>query len=162
MADTELRDDAELMKVLGVLTGDLLPVRQIKTTIVDGEEIIVKGRYFTNEEDLSKFLQTLLHGRAFVIDRESIQSTSPIAPTTYYISADKTSGLLVPGRSLSINTEKGIMHYRWTDDGEKWTDWITMPDGATDSYSPQENVRFAEIQVYVDKAGTLASLRVTR
>lgn len=162
MNTPDLRDDPDLMKTLGVLTGDLLPVRQTTIIAVKGRPVIVKGRYFLNEDDLSSLLKTLLHGRAFVIDKESIASTSSSSPVTYYISADKTHGLLVPGRSLSINIEKGQAHYRWTDDGEKWTNWITLPDGATDSYLPQEKNRFAEIQVYVDKAGTLISLRVTR
>jgi len=162
MSKPDLRDDPDLMKVLGVLTGDLLPVRQTTTEIIEGKTVIVKGRYFLNEDDLSSLLKTLLHGRAFVIDKESVTSTSSSSPKTYYISADKTHGLLVPGRSLSINVENGQAHYRWTDDGEKWTNWITLPDGATDSYQPQEQNRFAEIQVYVEKAGTLISVRVTR
>lgn len=162
MSTPDLRDDPDLMKVLGVLTGDLLPVRQITTSIVEGIPVTVKGRYFLNEEDLSDLLKTLLHGRAFVVDKESVPETSSSSPVTYYISANKTHGLLVPGRSLSINVESGQAHYRWTDDGEKWTNWITLPDGATDSYLPQEKNRFAEIQVYVDKAGTLISIRVTR
>lgn len=162
MGAPDLRDDPELMKVLGVLTGDLLPVRQITTTIVEGKPVIIKGRYFLNEEDLSDLLKTLLHGRAFVIDKESITETSSSSPVTFYISADKTHGILVPGRSLSINVEGGDAHYRWTDDGEKWTNWVTLPDGATDSYLPQEKNRFAELQVYVDKVGTSISVRVTR
>ncbi|MHA1287249.1 MAG: hypothetical protein ACTSPB_07565 [Candidatus Thorarchaeota archaeon] len=162
MSTPDLRDDPNLMKVLGVLTGDLLPVRRTTTTIVEGKPVTVKGRYFLNEDDLSDLLKTLLHGRAFVIDKESVTETSSSSPVTYYISADKTHGLLVPGRSLSINVEGGNAHYRWTDDGEKWTNWVTLPDGATDSYLPQEMNRFAEIQAYVDKAGTLVSMRVTR
>jgi len=162
MSTPDLRDDPDLMKVLGVLTGDLLPVRQTTTEIIDGQPIIVRGRYFLNEEDLSDLLQTLLHGRAFVIDKSAIFETSSSSPATYYISADKTHGLLVPGRSLSINVENGDAHYRWTDDGERWTSWVTLPDGATDSYLPQEQNRFAELQTYVDKAGTLISIRVTR
>lgn len=162
MGTQELRDDPKLMKVLGVLTGDLLPVRKVTTQMVEGSPVVVKGRYFLEEEELSDLLKTLLHGRAFVINKASISSVSESSPTTYYISADKTHGLLVPGRSLSINAENGDAHYRWTDDGEKWTNWITLPDGATDSYLPQEKNRFAEIQAYVDKAGTLVSIRVTR
>ena len=162
MGAVDLRNDEDLMRSLGVLTGDLLPVRKIETTIIEGQPVTIKGRYFLNEDDIPDYLKGLLHGRAFAIDKDTISETSAQAPRTYYISADKTHGLLVPGRSASMNAENGDAHYRWTDDGERWTNWITIPDGATDSYLPQEMNRFAEVQVYVDKAGTLISLRVTR
>ena len=155
-------EDKDLMTSLGMLTGDLLPVRKEEIAVVEGRPVIIKGRYYLNEEDLTDNLKGLLHGRAFVADKDSISEVSSTAPRTYYISADKARGLLVPGRSLSINVEGEDAHYRWTDDGEKWTNWITLPDGATDSYLPQELNRFAEIQVYVDKAETLVSVRVTR
>ena len=155
-------EDKDLMTSLGMLTGDLLPVRKEEVTVIEGQPVVVKGRYYLNEEDLTDNLKGLLHGRAFVADKDVIPETSSTAPRTYYISADKSRGLLVPGRSLSINVEGGNAHYRWTDDGEKWINWITLPDGATDSYLPQEMNRFAEIQAYVDKADTLISVRVTR
>ena len=168
MNDTELRDDPDLMKVLGVLTGDLLPVRHIETTIVDGRRVILKGRYFLNEEDLEDNLKALLHGRAFVADKDTITEVSALSPRTYYISADKSNGLIVPGRSMAIGSEasaayvSGSAHFRWTDNGEHWTEWITMPIGKTFSFLPDEKVRFAEVQVYTDSGNINLSLIVTR
>lgn len=168
MNDTVLRDDADLMKVLGVLTGDLLPVRQIETTIVDGRSIILKGRYFLNEEDLDDNLKALLHGRAFVADKDTITEVSAFSPRTFYISADKSNGLIVPGRSMAIGSEAGAAyvsgstHFRWTDNGEHWTEWVTMPIGKTFSFLPDEQVRFAEVQVYADSGNIDLSLIVTR
>jgi len=168
MSTPELRDDQDLMKVLGVLTGDLLPVRQIQTTVVDGKRVILKGRYFLNEDDLEDNLKALLHGRAFVVDKDTVSEVSALSPKTYYVSADKSNGLIVPGRSMAIGTEastayvSGNAHFRWTDNGEHWTDWITMPIGKVFSFLPQEQVRFAEVQVYTDSGNIDLSLIVTR
>ena len=168
MSTPDLRDDPDLMKVLGVLTGDLLPVRQTTTTIVKGRPVILKGRYFLNEDDLTKELKALLHGRAFVADKDSVSEVSALSPRTYYISADKSNGLIVPGRSMAIGTEAGAAyvsgsaHFRWTDNGEHWTEWVTMPIGKTFSFLPDEQVRFAEVQVYTDSGNIDVSLIVTR
>ena len=168
MSDQDLRDDPELMKVLGVLTGDLLPVRQTVTAEIEGKRVFLKGRYFLNEEDLTDELKALLHGRAFVADKDSISEVSAFSPRTYYISADKSNGLIVPGRSMAIGSEAGAAyvsgnaHFRWTDNGEHWTEWVTMPIGKTFSFLPQELVRFAEVQVYTDSGNIEVSLIVTR
>jgi len=168
MSTPVLRDDPDLMKVLGVLTGDLLPVRRTTTTMVGGRPVILKGRYFLNEDDLTKELKALLHGRAFVADKDSISEVSALSPKTYYISADKSNGLIVPGRSMAVGTEAGAAyvsgnaHFRWTDNGEHWTEWITMPIGKTFSFLPDEQVRFAEVQVYSDSGNIDVSLIVTR
>ena len=168
MSTPDLRDDPDLMKVLGVLTGDLLPVRQTTTEIIGGRPVILKGRYFLNEDDLTKELKALLHGRAFVADKDTISEVSAYSPRTYYISADKSNGLIVPGRSMAIGSEAGAAyvsgsaHFRWTDNGEHWTEWITMPIGKTYSFLPDEQVRFAEVQVYTDSGNIDLSLIVTR
>lgn len=168
MSTPDLRDDPDLMKVLGVLTGDLLPVRQTTTKIIEGRQIILKGRYFLNEDDLTKELKALLHGRAFVADKDTVSEVSALSPRTYYISADKSNGLIVPGRSMAIGSEAGAAyvsgsaHFRWTDNGEHWTEWVTMPIGKTFSFLPDEQVRFAEVQVYTDSGNIDISLIVTR
>ena len=168
MVASDPKKDENLMESLGILTGDLLPVRTLTTAVVHGKEILVKGRYFQEEDDLPKVLKNLLHGRAFVADKDTITEVSSASPRTYYISADKTNGLLVPGRSMSIGAAAGTgyvsgdAHYRWTDDGERWTGWITLPIGKTFSFLPQELVRFAEVQVYTDSGNIDVSLIVTR
>ena len=160
--------DEDLMTSLGILTGDLLPVRKEEVTVIAGQPVITKGRYYLNEEDLPDNLKELLHGRAFVADKDAISEVSSAAPRTYYISADKSNGLIVPGRSMAIGSAAGAAyvsgeaHYRWTDDGEHWTKWITMPLGKTFSFLPQELVRFAEVQVYTDSGNIEVSLIVTR
>lgn len=161
-------EDKDLMTSLELLTGDLLPVRKVEVSVVEGQPVVVKGRYYLNEDDLTDSLKSLLHGRAFVADKETISEVSAASPRTYYISADKSNGLIVPGRSMAIGTEAGAAyvsgnaHFRWTDDGEHWTKWITMPIGKTFSFLPQEQVRFAEVQIYTDSGNIDASLIVTR
>lgn len=161
-------EEEALNEVFSVLTGDLLPVRRIETAVVNGKPVLLKGRYFLDEEDLPDTLKGLLHGRAFVADREIISEVSSASPKTYYISADKTNGLVIPGRSMSIGCEtspsyvSGNAHYRWTDDGEKWTGWITLPIGKVFSFLPQEKSRFAEVQVYTDSGNIAVSIIVTR
>lgn len=161
-------EDEALNEVFSVLTGDLLPVRQTKTIVVEGRKVIVKGRYYLEEDDLPAGLQGLLHGRAYVVDKDLITEMSSASPKTYYISADKTKGLIVPGRSMSLSADGdltypgGDAHYRWTDDGEHWTGWVTLPVGMVYSFSPVEKARFAEVQVYSDQGGINISLIVTR
>lgn len=162
MSGSDPREDEDLIKSLNILTGDLLPVRRIETKTIEGRRVITKGRYFIEEEDLPEHLKGLLHGRAYVVDKDVITEVSSATPRTYYISADKTKGVIVPARSLSISSENGTIHYRWTDNGEQFTAWISLPDGAIDSYLQQEEVRFAEIQVYADTPDTLLSIRGTR
>lgn len=168
MVTTSPSDDADVMKALGVLTGDLLPVKNIEIAIVDGQPVIIHGRYFQSEDDLPEHLASLLHGRAYVVDKDPITEVSKFSPRTYYVSADKSNGLIIPGRSMSIvadagtNYVSGDAHYRWTDDGEKWTNWVTMPIGKSFSFLPQELVRFAEVQVYSDSGNIDVSLIVTR
>lgn len=161
-------EDQDLMTSLGMLTGDLLPVRKEEITVIEGQPVTIKGRYYLNEDDLTDNLKGLLHGRAFVADGDTISEVSSTAPRTYYISADKSNGLIVPGRSMAIGSAAGAAyvsgsaHFRWTDDGEHWTKWVTMPIGKTFSFLPQELVRFAEVQVYTDSGNIEVSLIVTR
>jgi hypothetical protein len=168
MAAVDPLEDKDLMTSLGMLTGDLLPVRKEEITVIEGQPVTIKGRYYLNEEDLSDSLKGLLHGRAFVADKDTISEVSSAAPRTYYISADKSNGLIVPGRSMAIGSAAGAAyvsgnaHFRWTDDGERWTSWITMPIGKTFSFLPDEQVRFAEVQVYADSGNIDVSLIVTR
>ena len=157
----------DVLQSLSSLTGDmgLLDVRQIVYTNVQGFAVRTRGNYYLDEEQLKSEnidLYNLLHGRAYVIDRQNITTVSSSSPITFYIAADKGKGLIIPARSLSIDIKGSDGHYRWTDDGENWTDWITLPDGAIDSYLPQEQDRFAEIQIYVDKVDTKVSLRSSR
>lgn len=126
-------------------------------------EAITKGTYILNEEDLPNKYKELLHNRAYVKDLEEITETSSGTPRTFYIAADKAQGLIVPARSISINNSgPSDVYYRWTDDGERWTDWITMEDCITDEYDTVEKCRFAEIQVYSLDVGSVISLRATR
>ena len=161
-------EDKDLMTSLGMLTGDLLPVRKDEVEVIEGQPVITKGRYYLNEDDLTDSLKGLLHGRAFVADSDTISEVSSAAPRTYYVSADKSNGLIVPGRSMAIGSAAGAAyvsgnaHFRWTDDGEHWTKWVTMPIGKTFSFLPQELVRFAEVQVYTDSGNIEVSLIVTR
>lgn len=157
--------DSATLEELGILTDDmdLLPVRRVSSIYYNyNGDLQSTSLYFMEEEDLPDQLSILLHGRSFVIDKFNIVETESSNPYTFYVAADKTKGLVIPGRSMSINCELSDMHYRWTDDGIKWTDWITIPDGATDSYLPQELNRFAEIQVYSDRNIGLVSLRLSR
>jgi len=155
---------SDVLEGLSLLTGDLelLPVRQIVVETVGNQQIRTAGRYYLDEEELPDLLKSLLHGRVFVVDKETINVIDQSNPVTYYVSADITQGLIIPARSVSIGSEKGTIYYRWTDDGDKFTGWITLPDGAIDSYLQQEEVRFAEIQVYTNIPGTLVSIRGSR
>lgn len=168
MGGSDPREDEALIESFNVLTDDLLPVRKAEIVVVEGKQVIHKGRYYLDEEDLPKNLKGLLHGRAYVIDKDLITETSSASPKTYYISADKTKGLIIPGRSMSISADgdltyvSGDAHYRWTDDGERWTEWVTLAVGYVYSFSPVEKTRFAEIQVYSDSGGIKISLIVTR
>ena len=161
-------EDEDLIKSLNILTGDLLPVRRVTTTIVEGEQVITKGRYYLDEEDLPNHLKELLHGRAYVVDKDLITEVSSAAPKTYYISADKAKGIIIPGRSMCISADgdltyvSGDAHYRWTDDGERWTEWISLPVGRVYSFLQAEKTRFAEVQAYTDAGGIKISLIVTR
>lgn len=123
---------------------------------------ITRGRYISDEEDLPDELKQLLHGRAFVIDEDVITAITPNDAVTYYIAGDQVQGLIVPARSLSIDCQIYDIHYRWSDNGEQWTNWITLPAGMTDSTAPIEKNRYAEIQVYADTYGAVVSLRATR
>jgi len=123
---------------------------------------ITRGVYVLDEDDLPDAQKELLHGRAYVIDRQEVTETDSGAPRTYYIAADQTQGLVVPGRTLFIKSELSDAFYRWTDDGDKWTDWITIYDGAGHSYISDEKCRFAEVQVFVDESDALLTLRATR
>lgn len=168
MAGSTPSEDVDLMKVLGVLTGDLLPVKQTNVTDIYGTQVTGEGRYYLEEADLPQHLSFLLHGRAYVVDKDTITEISAFSPRTYYVSADKSNGLIVPGRAMSIVAEAGShyvsgdAHFRWTDDGEKWTNWVTMPIGKSFSFLPQELVRFGEIQVYSDSGNIDMSIIVTR
>lgn len=168
MNTTDPLEDKDLVTSLEMLTGDLLPVRKEEVTVVAGQPVVVKGRYYLNEEELPDNLKELLHGRAFVADKDTISETSSASPRTYYVSADKSNGLIVPGRSMAMGSAAGAAyvsgnaHFRWTDNGEHWTKWVTMPIGRTYSFLPQELVRFAEVQVYTDSGNIEVSLIVTR
>ena len=123
---------------------------------------ITRGTYILDEEDLPESYKELLHGRAYVIERVEITETDPGAPRAFYIAADRVQGLIVPSRTLFIKSELSDAHYRFTDDGEKWTDWITLQDGQGHTYLPQELCRFAEIQTFANESGTLITIRATR
>jgi len=120
------------------------------------------GTYIQNEDQLSDAWKALLHGRAFIIDKDQITEIESSNPKTYYIAADQVQGLIVPGRTLYIKSENYDAYYRWTDDGIKWTSWITLLDGLGHSYQTQELCRFAEVQVYAQESGALITVRSTR
>lgn len=154
----------DVLRSLGTITGDsdLLPVRKIEVTQLEGEIISTSGSYYMEEANLPKQLSKLLHGRAYVIDKDSISNTTASNPKTYYIAANKHKGLIIPGRSLFIEAINTIAHYRWTDDGVKWTEWITLDNGSWNSYKTDEHCRFAELQVYIDTPNEQITLRATR
>lgn len=121
------------------------------------------GAYILNEEDLAEEDKRLLHGRAFVVDRIIVNETDSGSPVTYYIAYDQVQGLVVPGRALDIeNNGAGNILYRWTDDGEKWSSWITLEEGSVHDYAVDRKLRFAEIQIYASVAGAVFSMVVTR
>jgi len=160
---TDTNIEQELSQDLDILTSPVLPVRRITTTSTPDGDIVTLGRYYMEEDELPAELRSLLHGRAFVVDRDVITETSSGSPRTYYIAADTVQGLIVPARSVSIhNYGPGDSYYRWTDDGERWTGWITLEDDVIHTYTPEEHCRFAEVQVYVQTSGCVLSLRATR
>ncbi|MDD5614964.1 MAG: hypothetical protein PHH85_02045 [Candidatus Methanoperedens sp.] len=122
-----------------------------------------RGNYILEESDLPPEDVRLLHGRAFVVDRAVVTSIDPSNPLTYYIAYDQVQGLVVPARSLAIeNNGEGSVYYRWTDDGEKWTAWITLEEGGSHNYRVDEKCRFAEVQVYADVDTAIMSIVLTR
>lgn len=154
--------DPDILTDISILSGDILPVRRITDSIGTDGNISKKGTYFQEEEDLPKQLAPLLHGRAYVINDYTITSTSPSSPDTFYIAADKVQGLVIPARGLSIDSQFDDAYYRWTDDGIKWTNWITLPNGTVDSYPVMDMNRFAEVQVYGRTTNTVIGLRASR
>jgi len=136
----------------------------ILSTSVESVYIPLKfGTYLLEEEDLSEEDKRLLHGRAFIIDNEVITAVDSNSPQVYYIAADQVNGLVIPARSISIDNEgPEDLFYRWTDDGEKWTSWVTLSEGETHDYDTYEKCRFAEVQVYAALTGVRVSIRATR
>jgi len=123
---------------------------------------ITRGVYVLDEADLPDEKKELLHGRAFVIDRENVAETNSNSPRTYYIAADQGQGLIVPARAISINAEIDTVYYRWSDLGIAFTNWITLFPGVIDNYLAEELNRFAELQVYGASAFGLVSVRTSR
>lgn len=115
-----------------------------------------------DEDYLPEQQKLLLHGRAFIIDRELIIGTDSNNPVTYYIASDQVQGLIVPARTLSLKSEDSDIHYRWTDNGSQWTNWTTIEERSLHTYTPEEKCRFQEIQVYADLNVATISLRATR
>jgi len=154
----------DVLYSLEAITGDpeVLNVKQIEVTQHEGEVISTYGSYFMEESELPRTLSKLLHGRAYIVDREIVTTISPGSPKTFYIAANKTKGLIVPGRNLFIEAVNGIAHYRWTDDGSKWTEWTTIPANSWHAYRSDELCRFAELQVHVDILNDKVTIRVTR
>lgn len=149
--------------------GDTLPnedvelqLKSLTTTPSTYNLTSQRGGYILDENDLDANFKELLHGRAYVIDKEVITAITSNDAVTYYIAADQTQGLIVPARAISLKSELSDAYYRWTDDGEKWTRWITIPDGTLHTYDVREMCRFAEVQVYTKTSGALFSLRATR
>lgn len=122
-----------------------------------------RGRYILEEEDLPAEDVRLLHGRAMVIDGEAVTETGSGNPRTYYIAYDQVQGLVVPARSLSIEAVgPDDLYYRWTDDGEHWSAWVTLYEGVTHEYEVDNKCRFAELQVYAVTPGAILNIRATR
>lgn len=164
---------------IGILSGDVAgtgdegddggeggqpPVQPLTDDLIEYFfNLRTRGGYIMDEDKLPEGAKLLLHGRSYIIDRSAVTAIDSGSASTYYLAADKVQGLVVPARSLSIeNTGPGSMYYRWTDDGEKWTSWVTMDEGVTHEFAPDEKCRFAEVQVYVETSGALLSLRATR
>lgn len=121
------------------------------------------GAYTMEEDALLDNLRALLHGRAYVVDRDDVTENTSSQPRQYYVASDTAKGLIIPARSMAVeNAGAGLMHYRWTDDGSKWTGWVTLDEGETHSYRTEEKCRFAEIQVYCDTPTSYVSIRATR
>lgn len=154
----------DILYSLEAITGDpeVLNVKKIEVTQHEGEIISTYGSYFMNEAQLPSTLSKLLHGRAYIVDREVMTVLTKGTANTYYIAANKTKGLIIPGRTLFIEAVNNIAHYRWTDDGSKWTEWTTIPAHSWHVYRSDEHCRFAEIQVYVDELNDMITVRVTR
>ncbi len=124
---------------------------------------ITRGVYILNEDDLPDEKKEILHGRGYVVDIDAVTETDPNSPRTYYVAADQGQGLIVPARSVSINNAAWVnIFYRWSDDGIRWTGWITLGSGVIDNYLAEELNRFAEIQVYAAGAGGSVSIRASR
>lgn len=123
---------------------------------------ITRGTYIMEEEDLPERFRELLHGRAYIIDSEQITESDYGSAKTYYIAADKVQGLIVPARSMFIEVKNGDVKYRWTDDGDKWTNWISLETGVSDDYSPQSKNRFAEVQLYKESGTPLVYIIASR
>jgi len=154
--ESDTSDEEDIFSSLDVLTA---PDVTLQFTYIPSKF----GTYALEEDTLSDEVKALLHGRAFVIDNESITETSSGSPRVYYLASDRVIGLVVPARSLSIDNDgPDDLYYRWTDDGEKWTAWITLNEGETHDYDTYEKCRFAEIQVYAYTSGAKLSLRATR
>lgn len=123
---------------------------------------ITRGTYVLEEENLPDAYKELLHGRAFISDCDTITENNSVSPRTYYIAADKVQGLIVPARSMFIEVKNGDIKYKWSDDGERWTDWISLETGISDDYSPQSKNRFAEVQVYKTSGTPLINIIASR
>lgn len=147
-------------------TGFIAPppeyIQQLSTLTEQKAICDSRGRYILEEDCLPEEYKKILHGRIFVIDRVEITANTENGAETYYIASDKVQGLIVPARSISIRSEINDSHYRWTDDGDRWTGWITLPSGTTHTYNTEEKCRFAELQIYSAEAGSLISLRAAR
>ncbi len=154
----------DIFKSIEIITGDpeVLPVRKIEVTQHEGKIISTYGSYFMKESELPPTLSKLLHGRAYIVDRDVIKVTTSGTAITYYVAANKTKGLIIPGRTLFIEAVNGIAYYRWTDDGSRWTEWTTISANSWHAYRSDEQCRFAEIQVYVNTLDDKITVRVTR
>jgi len=169
MADDTVSEIAGNIPELELLTSiPEIPQKAISSRAADVSTpapcVTICPTKILDEDYLSDQQKLLLHGRAFIIDREELVGTSSNNPVTYYISSDQVQGLVIPARSLSIeNHGPSDVYYRWTDFGEKWSSWITLEDGVHDEYDVAEKLRFGDVQVYSeDNSGTLISLRATR
>ena len=154
----------EFLESLGTITGDdeLLPVRQVFEFESVGR---TKSLYIMEETELEhNFINLfyLLHGRAYIVDKEIITELSSSTPHTYYIAANKSKGLIVPARSIFVEAVDDEMYYRWTDDGDRWTEWITLGKNKWHTYDTIEKCRFAELQVYAKTINSRFTLRATR
>lgn len=155
----------DILRSLGTITGDndLLPVRKMEVTQLEGEIVSTSGSYYMEETNLPRHLYHLLHGRAYIMDRDPIPNITSSSPKTYYVAANKHKGLIIPGRSLFIESINSKIYYRWTDDGIKWTEWISLSNpGMWHSYDINEKCRFGEIQVYTNIPNSLINVRCTR
>lgn len=122
-----------------------------------------RGAYVLEEGDLSEEDKRLLHGRAFIVSEGVVAGTDSANALTYYIAYDQVQGLVVPARSMSIEAVgPDDIYYRWTDNGEQWTAWVTLYEGMTHEYEVDNKCRFAEVQVYAATSGAVVNIRATR